>query len=108
MTATFAAGDGVTGGQVVKLTGDSAVAPCAAGDRFCGLAMTPRRGGAAVQVKGFMEVGRTGALDLGWAELVADGSGGVRAAASGGSESGVTALVVSVSAGIDGSAVICL
>ncbi len=102
--ATFAAEDGVKGGEVVKLTGADTVGSCADGDRFCGLAMEPRRGGAAVQVKGFLEVKRTGALDLGWNELAADGAGGVKAAAG----NGVRALVVSVSDGENGAAVICL
>ena len=34
--ATFYAGEGVKGGQVVKLGGDGEVAPCAAGERFFG------------------------------------------------------------------------
>ncbi len=103
VAATFGAESGVKGGRVVKLTGANTVGPCADGDKFCGLAMEPRRGGAAVQVKGFCTVPCTGSLVPGWAQLVADGQGGVRAAA--GAESGVSALVVS--AGTD-STVICL
>ena len=102
VTATFAADQGVEGVQVVKVTANSTVGACADGDDFCGVALEPRKGAAAVQVKGFVTVSCTGSLTLGWTALAADGKGGVKAAPSG----GVTALVVSV--GSDGSAVICL
>ena len=101
VTATFAADQGVEGGQVVKVTANSTVGACADGDDFCGVALEPRKGAAAVQVKGFVTVSCTGSLTLGWTTLAADGKGGVKAATSG----GVTALVVSASGG---SAVICL
>lgn len=101
VTATFAADQGVEGGQVVKVTANSTVGACADGDDFCGVALEPRKGAAAVQVKGFVTVSCTGDLTLGWTALAADGKGGVKAATSG----GVTALVVSASGG---SAVICL
>lgn len=109
VVATFAADAGVTGGQVVKLTGNGAVGPCSGGDKFCGVALEPRRGGAAVQVKGFAEVSVTGELAVGWAVLTADGTGGVKAApsgADGAAPDGVAALVVDVSR--DGTAVLCL
>ena len=101
VVATFAAAEGVKGGQVVKLTGNGTVGPCGQGEAFCGVALEPRQGGAAVQVKGFVEVKATG-LSVGWAALAADGTGGVEPAAEG----GVQALVVS--AGGDGRAVLCL
>lgn len=101
VTATFAADEGVEGGQVVKVTGNGTVGPCAAGEAFCGVALEPRKGAAAVQVKGFVTVSCTGDLALGWTALAADGQGGVKAAASG----GVTVLVVSAGSG---SAVVCL
>ena len=101
VTATFAADQGVEGGQVVKVTANSTVGACADGDDFCGVALEPRKGAAAVQVKGFVTVSCTGSLTLGWTAPAADGKGGGKAAASG----GVTALVVSASGG---SAVICL
>ena len=101
VTVSFAADTGVKGGQVVKVTEDGTVGPCADGDAFCGVALEPRNGAAAVQVKGFVTVSCTGSLTLGWTALAADGKGGVKAATSG----GVTALVVSASGG---SAVICL
>ena len=100
VTATFAAGEGVEGGQVVRMTANGTVGPCAEGDAFCGVALEPRKGAAAVQVKGFVTVSCTGSLTLGRTDLAADGKGGVKAASG-----GVTALVVSVG---DGSAVVCL
>ena len=113
VTATFATGEGVKGGQVVKVTGNGTVGPCEDGDAFCGVALEPRKGGCGVQVKGFAAVPATGTLALGWTGLVADGKGGVRAAkgasvdgqTSTPAETGVPALVVSAESG---SAVICL
>ena len=108
VVATFACGEGVAGGKVVKLTGNGTVGLCSAKDKFCGVAMEPRKGGAAVQVKGFVTVSCTGTLTPGWAVLEADGKGGVQAAAAGAdgaAPAGVTALVVSAGTG---SAVLCL
>lgn len=102
VVATFAAGEGVKGGQVVKVTDNGMVGPCSAGDKFCGVALEPRKGGAAVQVKGFVTVPCTGSLTVGWATLAADGTGGVKTATTG----GMSVLVVSV--GTDGTAVLCL
>ena len=53
VTVSFAADTGMKGGQVVKVTEDGTVGPCADGDAFCGVALEPRNGAAAVQVKGF-------------------------------------------------------
>lgn len=102
VVATFETEEGVKGGQTVKMTENGTAGPCAAGDRFCGVALEPRNGCGAVQVKGFVTVAASGELTVGWADLEADGKGGVREAESG----GVTALVVSV--GGDGTAVLCL
>ena len=73
VAATFFAQKEVKAGQVVKMTGNGQVGPCSAGDKFCGVAMEPRKGGAAVQVKGFVTVSTTGTLTPGWAVLAADG-----------------------------------
>ena len=108
VVATFAAADGVKGGQVVKVSANGTVGPCTAGDKFCGVALEPRKGHAAVQVKGFVTVSCTGSLTPGWAVLCADGKGGVQAAAAGsddGEPVGVEALVISADTG---SAVLCL
>lgn len=115
VVATFTAGQGVKGGQVVKVTGNGQVGPCSAGDLFFGVALEPRCDVAGVQVKGFVTVAGTG-LAVGPAVLVADGNGGVKSAAADGDAdeastaaapaTGVSATVVSVNE--DGSAVICL
>ena len=118
VVATFAAADGVKGGQVVKVSGNGTAGPCSAGDKFCGVALEPRAGAAGVQVAGFVQVTYTGSLSVGPALLTADGQGGVKAAASqsvtpesGGqvvipAPAGVSALVVSVET--DGTAVLFL
>ena len=70
---------GCEGGQVCKVSGNGMVAPCAAGDKFCGIAEHVRGGHAAVQVAGFAEVACTGAVAVGYVNLCADGQGGVKA-----------------------------
>ena len=101
VVATCQAEAAVQGGQVVKLTGNGIVAPCSAGEAFCGVAMEPRTGLTGVQFKGFMTVPYTGSVKVGWNTLCADGAGGVKSASS-----GVSAQVICVNT--DGTAVICL
>ena len=108
VAATFQVSGEVKGGQVVKVSASRTVAPCTAGDKFCGVALEPRAGGAAVQGTGFVTVTCTGTLSPGWALLAADGKGGVQAAAAGSDDAdpvGVEVLVVSADTG---SAVLCL
>ncbi len=81
LAVTFAQ-TGCAAGKVCKLGGNAAVAPCAAGDKFCGIAQSIRGGYAAVQVEGFAEVPYTGtAPGVGYVSLCADGSGGVKTGA---------------------------
>ena len=76
--ATFHAETGVQPGQVVKLTADSTVAPCAAGERFCGVAVNARDGLSAVQFGGFVRLACADeSVTPGFVKLTADGSGGV-------------------------------
>ena len=102
---TCQAGDGVAVGGVVKMNGNGTVAPCAAGERFCGVAVGLEEDGcAAVQVKGFVTVPcADSTVAPGWAALTADGTQGVKTAGSG--DKGGEVLVVSVE---NGSAVVCL
>ena len=58
VAATFACGEGVKAGQVVKLTGDGTVGPCGDGERFCGVALSAGEGFAAVQLGGLIRVVR--------------------------------------------------
>ena len=89
LAVTFAQ-SGCEGGQVCKVSGNGAVAPCGAGERFCGVVESVRGGVAAVQVAGFVTVTVTGGLNVGYVNLCADGQGGVKAGA------GREYLVVSV------------
>ena len=84
VVATFYAGETVKAGQVVKMSGDSTVAACAAGGRLCGAALSCECGCAGVQVKGFLSLPYSGeAPAVGAAVLAADGKGGVKTAQSG-------------------------
>ena len=73
--ATFAC-DGVSAGQVVKVSGNGTVAKCADNDgKACSVAMG-----------GMVTVSYTGASApaAGWNSLAADGSGGVKVVSAGG------------------------
>ena len=91
LDVTFAQ-SGCEGGLVCKVSGNGAVAPCAEGERFCGVVEGIRGGVAAVQVAGFVTVAVTGSLNVGYVNLCADGAGGVK------SGTGREYLVVSVDA----------
>ena len=91
LAVTFAQ-DGCENGQVCKVSANGTVAPCAAGDKFCGVVEGVRGGVAGVQVAGFATVTVSGNLNLGYVNLCADGNGGVKAG------TGREYLVVSVEA----------
>lgn len=82
VATTFYAGSGVKQGQTVKVSGDSAVAPCTAGERFFGVAITQPRGGCVgVQVSGMAQVScADSTVTVGYVKLTADGNGGVKKA----------------------------
>lgn len=91
MSATFAAESG-EGGQVCKVSGNGAVAPCADGEAFCGVMEGVRKGFAAVQLHGFVTLPYTGtAPTLGYNNLVANANGGIKVGSA-----GKSCLVVSV------------
>ena len=84
VVATFYAGETVKAGQVVKMSGDSTVAACAAGDGFCGAALSCECGCAGVQVEGFAAVScGDSSVTVGKVALAADGNGGVKKTAGG-------------------------
>ena len=92
MMVTFLAEEGLTSGPV-KMTGDGKVGPCGDGDAFCGVALEPRGGCAAVQVGGFATVQVSGeGVSAGMVKLSADGSGGVKLDAANGAEYLVAAV----------------
>ena len=93
--------EGCVAGQVCKVSGNGTVAPCAAGDKLCGIVEGVRGDYAAVQVAGFAEVRFSGTVALGHVSLCADGQGGVKAG------TGREYLVVSVDENA-GTAVIML
>lgn len=76
---TFAAGGTLKEGAVCKVGANDTVQPCSAGDNFCGVACTPKKGMVAVQLRGFVSVQYTGsAPTVGYCALVADGTGKVK------------------------------
>ena len=78
MAVTFAQ-EGCEAAQVCKVVGNGKVAACAAGDKFCGVVEGVRGSYAAVQVAGFVCVKLSGAVNVGYVNLCADGTGGVKA-----------------------------
>ncbi len=79
VVATFACGEEVKAGQVVKLTENGTVGPCTDGEPFCGVALSAQDGHAAVQLKGLITLPVTaGSITPGWVKLSADASGGVK------------------------------
>ena len=83
--ATFAAQDGVTPGIPVKMTANGTVGACAAGDDFCGVALSTRCGSAAVQLCGYVRLPYDGtAPAVGWQALSAAAGGKIQTAATGG------------------------
>lgn len=100
VVATFHS-DGVSTGEVVKISEGSTVSPCEAGEGFCGVVFDCDESLASVQLKGVVYLPVTGTVDLGYQSLVADGNGGVSAG-----EGGISCLVVDCSD--DGYASVCL
>lgn len=76
--ATFACEGAVKEGETVKLSGSGTVGPCAAGDRFCGVALCVKDGYASVQLDGLVQVDAGDGVTAGWVKLSGDGKGGVQ------------------------------
>ena len=95
--ATFCCDDPAEG-SVVALTDSGEVDECKAGDIFCGVVRSVAHDGKAcsVQLAGLAEVKYSGddVPEIGYNELVADGSGGV--AVAGEDDAGMNYLVISV------------
>ncbi len=94
--ATFGCG-AVSEGDIVKVSANGTVGKCAAGDGFCGVVRAIAHDGKActVQLGGLASVKYSGtAPAAGYAELMADGSGGV--SKPGENQSGSSYLVLSV------------
>ena len=78
------------------MSANNTVKNAAGGAAPVGILLNKRSGHGAVQIKGYVQVSYSGsaAPSLGWNSLVADGSGGMRLAASG--ETGRNCLVVNL------------
>ena len=88
---SFEAGT-VTAGYPVVISENNKVADAESGKAPAGIALHVRKDIAAVQVKGYAELPYIGtAPALGWANVAADGSGGVKTDAG-----GLSCLVVNV------------
>ena len=74
---------------LVKMVDNFTVAPCQPGEKFCGVAMKSRNGLAPVQFKGFVNVGYSIRMDLGWNNVLTDAYGGITP-----NEAGMPVLVV--------------
>ncbi|HHV31045.1 hypothetical protein [Caproiciproducens sp. LBM24188] len=83
-TATFAVTDGVTAEMPVKMTANGTVGACAAGDKFCGVALNTRGGYAAVQLSGYVRLPYTGtAPAIGYGNFSAAGENAIQIDAAG-------------------------
>ncbi|WP_195985456.1 hypothetical protein [Clostridium sp. D33t1_170424_F3] len=82
--ATFQVSGNVTAGTPVKISANGTVSPCAAKDKFCGVALSVRGGYAAVQTAGYIQAPYAGTKPaVGYQTMNADGTGKVQAEASG-------------------------
>jgi hypothetical protein len=84
VVVTFLATEDTQAGDLVKISDQGTVAPCQAGDKFCGQVLSVEDGAAAVQMGGFLTVNcASGCPALGYVTLAADGAGGVKTADTG-------------------------
>ena len=87
VVATFACTEEVLAGQTVGITGDGTVGRCGDGQRFCGVTLSADSGYAAVQIAGLVKLPVSGeGVVPGWCKLSADGSGGAKLDAAGGTD----------------------
>lgn len=89
---TFEATEDVKKGNLVKMSANGQVAPCAAGDLFCGVAVGVREGLASVQLAGYITVGNADISAVGYQKMAAASATQIKAVASAsGGTSGNTA-----------------
>ena len=72
---TFEAQNDVKKGDLVKVVESGKVAPCAEGDKICGVCMNVNSGYAAVQVGGFVNLPVNGVVSTGFVKICATGDG---------------------------------
>ena len=83
VVATVAMPDEIKVGAPVRMKDNDQVCACTSGEVFCGIALKRNGNIGCMQVKGFVSVPYSGALQLGWGTVVANGMGGIRPDASG-------------------------
>ena len=93
VVVTFQA-NSATAGKPASMAGNNMVANASGGVAPVGIILNRRGNHAAVQIQGYTQVKYSAATtpSLGWNQLVTDGTGGLRLAASG--ETGRACLVV--------------
>lgn len=85
---TFECESTVKANDLVKMSASGKVAKCAANDAFIGKCVSAKDGYAAVQLDGYVETAKTGAVNVGFNKLAVAASG-VKTA-----ETGVDRLVI--------------
>ena len=85
---TFECTSTVAAGDLVKMSASGKVTKVSANDGFIGKCVSVRDGYAAVQLNGYVEAAKSGAVNVGYNKLVA-ASSGVKTA-----ESGIDRLVI--------------
>lgn len=70
-------------GELLKMGSDGKVTVCGEGDKFFGVLLKVREGVAAVKVKGYVELRKTGEIGYGFCGIVADSDGKVKAESGG-------------------------
>lgn len=85
---TFECTSAVAAGDLVKMSASGKVTKVSANDDFIGKCVSVSGGYAAVQLDGYMEVAKSGTVNVGYNKLVA-ASSGVKTA-----ESGIDRLVI--------------
>lgn len=70
--ATFLAESTVKEGDLVKVSGNCKVSPCATGDAITGVCVGVRDGYAAVQLSGYVEVPATAQIAVGYKGICAN------------------------------------
>ena len=95
---TFETDGEITAGVPVAVTGNGTVGPCAAGQAFCGVAVSAREGLAAVQLCGYARLPYSGAMAVGYRTVAGADGGKIQTA-----ETGRSVLVTDV----DESAAVC-
>lgn len=84
LAATFSSSD-ASKGNVVSISGNMTVSKAAANAAFCGVCTDKRGSYVSVQLCGYTRLSYSGtAPSVGFAQLAADGNGGVKTVTSGG------------------------